>query len=172
MRRFFLLLLPLILILTGCGLAQKAADKVAEKAVEKAVETATGVSVDEKNGSVTIKGQDGQQINIQSSEAKLPDGFPIKVQPGGKVTTGTSMKADGKQSWIVEIAFDSDPKAVADYWEKAFADQGLKMSRTDSETDGEVTIILTGESEKQSTWTTLTWNKDDKGTVAIMFGDK
>jgi hypothetical protein len=168
MRRFFLLLLPLIIILSGCGLAQKAADKAAEKALEKA----TGVSVDEKNNSVTIKGQDGQSVTVQSTEAKLPDGFPLKVHSGGKVTSGSVMKSNGKQVFTVEIAFDKDPTAVADYYEKAMTDLGLKIDRMDSESNGEVTIMLSGESDKLSTWTTVNWTEQDKGKVALMIGDK
>lgn len=51
------MLLLLVMALTGCGLANKAAEKAAETVAEKAVETATGVSVDQKNNAVTIKGQ-------------------------------------------------------------------------------------------------------------------
>lgn len=172
MRRLGLLLLAMALVLSGCGLVSKAVDKASEKAVEKAVETATGVKVDESNNSVTFKGQDGQSVTIQNEEAKLPEGFPFKAHAGGKVTSGSSMKSNGKVSWIVEIAFDGEVGPVGDYYEAEFKKLGIEVSRTDADNNGDKTVILTGESEKQSTFTTITWTKDEKGKVALILGDK
>lgn len=172
MRWLGLLLLSVALLLSGCGLVSKAVDKASEKAVEKAVEKATGVSVDQNGNSVTVKGQDGQSVTIQNTEAKLPEGFPIKAHSGGKVASGSSMKANGKTSWVVEIDFDSDIKPVADYYEKAYKDLGIAVNRMDTDSNGDLTVLLSGESDKLTVYSTITWTKDEKGKVAIILGDK
>jgi predicted small lipoprotein YifL len=175
MRRLGIIVpLLLVMTLTGCGLAGKAAEKAADTVAEKAVEKATGVSVDQKNNSVTIKGQDGEQLTIKSNEdGKLPTGFPLPLYKGGKVLSSSTMTTNDKKGYTVEMEFDADPKTVADFYEKAMKDRGIELTRMDSEQDGEVNIALTGASDKESVFGTISRLKDaQKTTFTVMWGDK
>lgn len=167
------LLSVLVLALAGCGLAEKAADAVAEKAIEKAVETATGVSVDSSNNSVTIKGQDGKEMTIEASdEGKLPEGFPLPVYKGGRVTTSATMSSEGKKGWTLEIEFDADPVTVGDFYENVLKEQGLNVTRTDSESEDETFVTLIGASETHSAFITITSYEKGKAVASMMYGDK
>jgi predicted small lipoprotein YifL len=165
MRRLGIIVpLLLVMTLTGCGLAGKAAEKAADTVAEKAVEKATGVSVDQKNNSVTIK---------SNEDGKLPTGFPLPLYKGGKVLSSSTMTTNDKKGYTVEMEFDADPKTVADFYEKAMKDRGIELTRMDSEQDGEVNIALTGASDKESVFGTISRLKDaQKTTFTVMWGDK
>ncbi len=172
MRKFAVALALLAMVLSGCGLAEKAADKVAEKAAEKAVEAATGVKVESDKNSVTVKGKDGEQVTFSNSEdGKIPEGFPLPVYRGAKVLSGSDVKSEGKTLWVVELQVKGDVTDVADFYEKAFQERGFEISRTDTDTDGEKMSLLMGESDKESTMTTIN-SEDGVVTIGIMIGDK
>ncbi|MFZ5827939.1 MAG: hypothetical protein ACOY94_26845 [Bacillota bacterium] len=171
MRKSLALLLGfMMLIFTGCGLAEKAVEKAAEKAVEKA----TGVSVDEKGNSVTIKGQDGKSVTFEGQDnGKLPEGYPLPMVPGGKVVSSSKMSSDGKVGWIVGIEFKGDVKAVADLHENALKKLNVKVTRSEVEEDGHMTIMLMADGEKQSGIITIESDtKTGEGSVNVMFGDR
>ncbi len=172
MRKILALVLAgALLALTGCGLAEKAVEKATEKAVEKA----TGVSVDSKGGSVTLKGKDGETLTIDAeSGGKLPEGFPFQLYPGAKVNSSSRMTADGKASYVVEIGFKGEAAPVADFYEKAISEKGIEdMSRTESESNGTVDIFLTGDSETEGGFITITVDtKTEEGTASFIWGAK
>jgi hypothetical protein len=172
MRGVGLLLLPLIVFLAGCGLVDRAVDKAAETAVQKAVETATGVQVDENNGSVTIKGPDGKELQVTSAEGQLPEGFPFELHKGAKVVGSSVLTTDGKKAWTAQAEFEGEVKLVADYYEGLFKSLGVEVTRMDTNADGEQMVMLTGESGKLSVWTTISLPKDAPGTVTMIVGDK
>lgn len=174
MRHVATLLLPLLLLaLAGCGLAEKAVEKATEKAVEKAVEQATGVKVDEQNNSVTITGQDGKELTIKSSEdGKVPEGFPLPIMKGGKLNTSAEMTSDGKKGWTAEMEFTAGPKEVADFYEQAVKERGMKVTRTDTNSEGSVDIVLMGESDTQTAFITVSKYEDEATILTVMWGDK
>lgn len=161
----------LALAVSGCGVT----DRLAEKAVEEAVESATGVEVDQEGESVTIKGQDGEAVTFTAeAEGKLPEGFPFPLMPGGKVNSSSKVTSNGKLAFFVEIRFQGDAKAAGDFYEKAMKDIGVaEVSRTDSESNGEVTVFMMGENQTQTGTITVMMPADaGEGSVAFMWGDK
>ncbi|HEY3374153.1 MAG TPA: hypothetical protein VGK02_03705 [Candidatus Aquicultor sp.] len=116
------LLIAALVICVGCG-------NIAEQATKKAVENATGVKVDEKNGSVNIKTDKGE-ATISGSESKVPDGFPkdFPIYDGVKITSGLKTEAEGKTSFQVTFETSDDVKKVVDFYKKALADNGYKIS--------------------------------------------
>lgn len=80
------LIVSLTFVLAGCG-------NIAEKAVEKAIEKGTGTEIDtDRDGNVTIKGQDGES-NFQVGEGtSIPDDFPkdVPLPKGGKLMGSTT----------------------------------------------------------------------------------
>jgi hypothetical protein len=77
-------------VLAGC-------DQIIGNAVKGAVEQQTGVKVDEKGGTVSVQGKDGESMTIGGTQdGKLSEGFPTEfpqytgatVKTSAKVTTG------------------------------------------------------------------------------------
>lgn len=173
MRKYLALLLAVaVAALAGCGLAEKAVEKATEKAVEKA----TGVSVDEKSGTVTVKGKDGETVTItgETGSKKMPEGLPLPQFPGSKITSTSRVASSGKTMYMVEQEFKGDAVAAADFYEKALKDLGVKdASRTESESDDEFNVLLMGENEKQAGSVVIDFNTATKeGTIAIIWSDK
>lgn len=174
MRTVAAWLLPLLMLaLTGCGLAEKAAERAAEEAAERAIEAATGVKVDQDGNSITIKGQDGEETTITApDEGKLVEGFPLPVYEGGKVLSSAVFSSDSKKSWTAGFEFTVDPKAVADYYETVLKGKGVKVIRTDSNSNGSVDIMLMVDSDTVSGWIAVSKYPDSPTTANIMWGDK
>lgn len=176
MKRILVLGVTLLALalLSGCGVADRIVENATEKAVGNLVEQATGVSVDEDEGTVTIKGKDGEQVEISGTEGKLAEGFPLPLYDGAKVNSSGRMSVNGKTSYTAEIAFGGDATAVADYYEKVMKERGIEeVNRIESDSDGELIIILTGESPSETGWITVTFDKAAKeGSVAFIYGDK
>jgi len=159
------------LALTGCGLA----DRMIERGVEKAIESATGVSVDEDGGTITFTGEDGEQVTLSgsSAEGKLIDGFPLPIYDGAKVVSSGRLSANNRTNYSAELSFTGDAQAVADFYEKVLKEQGAEVNRTQLDADGEVTILLSGQSETKSGWITVIRNEaEESGTANLLWGDK
>ena len=81
-------LLAAILPLGGCGIKKKAEQAIAEKIVEKAL----GDNVDIKGDTVTVKGEDGEELTIGGG--KWPDNDLAKKIPEfkkGKIATSATV---------------------------------------------------------------------------------
>ncbi len=84
MKRFLVLFLTALLIfsLVGCGIKQK----MEEKAAEQFLESIGGGNVDIEGDSVTIKGEDGSEVTMGSTEWPTSDlSKAIPVFSAGKI---------------------------------------------------------------------------------------
>ncbi len=83
LRRMIAILLCLIIMLSmsACGVKQKLNEKIAEKITEGVLEKVAGdgTDIDIKNGEMTIKGDDGQEISFGTSE--WPEGGAADLIP-------------------------------------------------------------------------------------------
>lgn len=163
-----------VLMLSGCGLAQRAVERATEEAVGKAIESATGVSVDEDEGTVTIKGSDGEEVQLSGTEGKLAEGFPLPLYQGAKVNSSARMSASGKSSYTADITYAADTNEVANFYEAELKKLGIaEVARIESDNGSEFMVILSGESDTASAWITLNWQKESKsGSLAIIYGEK
>jgi len=103
--------LAVILPLGGCGIKKKAEQAISEKIVEKAL----GDEVDIKGDTVTVKGEDGEEITVGGG--KWPDTDLAKKIPefkNGKIATSAfqdnnimvimdEVKADDFEAYLKEI---------------------------------------------------------------------
>ncbi len=126
MRVKILLLAALALVLSGC-----------QQVADKAVEQATGIKVDQKGESVTIKGKDGEVVTFS---AKLPDelkDFP--VPQGFDHAEGSFGAMSAKKSERVATAVwrgKTAVETVVQFYKKGIADKGWKEESTFSTGDG------------------------------------
>ncbi len=97
---------------SSCGNTdEKVAEKSSEKIAEKLIENATGNDVDidvDKNGetgSITIKGDNGEEVTISTNGNEIPDNFPSDIYlPGGDIASvGTINSGEGD---IITIVFN------------------------------------------------------------------
>lgn len=163
----------------GCGLAgravESATERVIQSATEKIVEGASGISVDVDDGSITITGPEGQAITLSgdSAEDRLVAGFPLPVYDGAKVVGSGRVTTNGKTTYSAELSFTGDAMAVADFYEEALKEMGIEVSRSEMEIDGEIMVMLSGESETRSGLITITRKESEKaGTANLLIGDK
>ncbi len=163
-----LYLISILAILTfsvsSCGNNdEKVADKTSEEIAEKIIESATGNKVDvNKNGetgSVTIKGDNGEEVTISSNGNDIPDDFPSDIYlPEGKISSvGTINSEEGDIITIVlnvkestdKIAEKILKKMKANGWKSEMnmttGEGGLQMYSKD---DNSLTVTIGSENNK------------------------
>lgn len=147
-----ILLATMLLLVVGCG---KSDEKTTVKTPDGSV-TVEGekMTVQTDKGKTTIETGKGT-TRIQSKEGTvtlgentIPDGFPLSLMRGAKVEHGTHMTPpDGREIFQVGAKIPAATKEVADFYEKALKDKGLKVSRTEQTNDETQMVMLVGESE-------------------------
>lgn len=134
------------------------------------------VNQDGSGGSVSIKTDQGTvEVNAGDgkSDAKLPDGFPLKVMAGAKIDSSLKSTANGRQGYTVSLISQKEPAAIADFYEAELKGLGEKVQRNELSADGAVTITLAGDGDKDNGWITITREKDQKDvTIGIFWGQK
>lgn len=166
-----------------------------EWAAEKLIEKATGISVDEKDGSVTFrskdgeltvsdkdgeavlvaKGKDGETLRVGGAEGKLPEGFPLPVADGAKVENSVSKGKGAERHFVVTL---SSPAAatgrIADFYERELKRKGLEVERSNFEVDGALSVSMTGRGEGDvSAAVTIFANQgDDNALISVSWEQK
>lgn len=130
------LIVAAALALAGCGKArEKIADKIAEKAAqkiaEKAIEKQSGgkVKADLAGNKVTIKGEKGEEVNMDGSgKAQLPEGFPKDVYVLEGAAMNTTARQENQYTVLMTSSEDQD-KVLKTYKEK-LAKNGWKETNS------------------------------------------
>lgn len=130
-----LVLVVLALTATGC-------QAIAEKAVKGTLESATGVKVDQTGDSVTIAGEDGQQVTIGGDKSSLPEGMPSDF-PVYSGTIAGSTKADTTDATAYTYSITTaDPAAtVADWYKSELAAGGWDVQNSVQGTSGDTVTM-------------------------------
>lgn len=109
-----------VLGLTGC-----------EKAAEEAVEDAAGVDVDNDDGSVTIEGDDGASITMDTEAAELPEGYPDDAPVyDGKLEAAWEATQDDSTSYSLSMTTKDGVEEVVDWYKDALQDEGWTITQT------------------------------------------
>jgi len=182
LKKSYLVLVALlsVAVLAGCGLAKRAVEGVADKAAgaiaEKVVEETMGISVDEKEGTVTIKGvgEDAQDLTISGGSGKVVEGFPLPIYPGtevkdtGKLSTGEYATYTGE--FIIKADFDD----LVEFYENAMKERGVaEVTRLEASDGGWKEMMLMGQSETESGTIDIQWEESTGAAmVTILWGDK
>lgn len=161
-----------------------------EWAAEKLIEKATGISVDEKAGTVTfkskegefkisdkgeetviaIKGKDGEEVRIGGSDKKLPEGFPLRLVDGATIASSMSMGKGKNESFVVALEAPArSHDRIAEFYERELQAKGVEVERARFELDGSVTISLTGTAEGGVSTSVSVWadGEGSKTTATI-----
>jgi hypothetical protein len=155
LRALFALQLVVVLLVSGCA-----------QAAQTVVEKTTGVQVNQKGDTVTVKGKDGEQVTISS---KLPDElktFPVpqgfSLETSGSMSSGDGNLATG--SWKGKASVQD----VAAFYKKTMTDQGWKEEYTFSADDASQASY-----SKDGQLANVTMSKEDSGsTVTVLLTKK
>jgi len=166
--RFWTVVLSVVLVVTmfaasGCGAIAK-----------KAVEGATGVSVDEDDGSVTIKGEDGSESTIESGEGKLADNFPDNVPVyDGTIGDSTGFSSGGVDQWTASITTPDSIDDVKAFYVDELAQEGwtITFDMDSNDSSGDRTVAYSAESGNLSLTVTIGTGEDET-EIAILVGTK
>ena len=127
-----------LIVLSGCGFL-----------AQKAVEGATGVKVDQGNGSVTVQGSNGGSATVQ--QGKIPDGFPADFAVySGSIKMGNRVQSPDGTLYQVTIETADDPKTVADWYDEKLKTAGWTIdSRNDVNSNGKAASTIIAKKDKQ-----------------------
>ncbi len=156
----------------GCGNNdEKAAEKTSEEIAEKIIENATGnkvdlnVDKDGDKGSITIKGDNGEEITISSNGNEIPDNFPsdIYLVKGEIVSVGTINSGEGDIITIV-VTVEEESTEISKIILKEMKAKGWKNEMNMTSGDGGMQMY-----SKDDNSLTITMGKDnDKTQVSYM----
>jgi len=134
MTKFNLLIVVAVffLSLSACS-SGKSDEEKAEDMTESIIEMATGkdvdvnISEDSESGSITLKGEDGEEVSFSANETELPDDFPsdIYIVKGTIQGVGAMSSADG-QVVTFGVLTDKDFSEVAAKLKKEMESNGWK----------------------------------------------
>lgn len=129
-KSIFIGALALPLLGASCfNLQASVTDKLAEQATEKILEGATGTKDVEINGDeVSIVGDDGQTINIGSSQ--LPEDFPkaVPLYSGATVEASFSTGSGEEGVWTVTFSSTDPVTTVNNFFKDALAEDGWETT--------------------------------------------
>lgn len=166
--RFWRLVLSVALV--AAMFATVGCDAIARKAVEGA----TGISVDESDDSVTIKGEDGSETTVNSGEGKLADGFPDSIPVyEGTVGDSAGMTANGASTWTASIT-TSDSIDEVKTWYKDELEAGgweITFDMDSNDSSGDRTVAYSAESGDLTLTVTIATGEDET-EIAILAGTK
>lgn len=173
-----ILLVLMFLSVVGCGRSE---EKTTVKTRGGTVKVeGEKVTIQTDKGKATIESK-GNSTRIQTDEGTIsvgdsdvPDGFPLPVISGAKVEHGAHMTSpDGGEVFQLSIAVPTPVKQLAEFYEKAFRDKGLKVTRNEQTSDEAQMVMLFGESEKvQATVTVIQEAGADQPNATISWSLK
>lgn len=139
-----------IVPMTGC-----------QSAAEKATKGATGVEVDTDDNKVTVTGEDGEQVEIQSGD-ELPDEFPddVPMYDDAKIMASNKYSAEGKTTFTVAYEVSADVKDVFDWYKE-------ELQKDDWKIEGESLVTA----QDQSTGAMGATKGERQANVAVTAGD-
>lgn len=101
-----------------------------QRAVERAVEGATGVKVDQKGESVTVTGDDGEELTISGKGGSLPDDWPsdIPVYPGVELVSSSSMRIGDSAHMTVAWTTSDDVNDAYEWYRDKLPSAGWEIT--------------------------------------------
>ncbi len=117
-----------------------------QSVAEKAVEEATGVKVDEDEGSVTIEGEgdDGESVTISGEEGSVPEDFPDDAPLYDATVVGSSSFQSGESvNHSVTLQTKDSIDDVAAFYQDELESEGWEIEGTfNTEADGEAATMI------------------------------
>lgn len=153
-----------IVLAASVGLALAGCQQVAQKAVEQT----TGVSIDQKGDSVTVKGKDGETVNFSSEmPAELKD---LPVPAGLKFDGSGSMSANGDKLAVANYKGKGALQPIVDHYQKTLPGLGWKEESNIMTDTGGLLSFSSTKSSADSLTVSFNKGEGDAVEVSLMFG--
>jgi hypothetical protein len=95
-----------------------------------------GVKINGNNGTVTVKGKNGDEITAGNTQT-LPKDFPSQVPVyKGTIVSSSKLTTDGKTGWTVAITTGDNFTKVSDALTQSFSTNGWTASMDNKSADG------------------------------------
>ncbi len=102
------------LFIFGCGnneeeISKKTSEILAEKIIENSTGADIDINQDGEQGSITIKGEDGEEVTFSGGTKEMPDNFPddIYVAEGEIISSGSIKSGEGE---VITLVIGTDSK--------------------------------------------------------------
>ena len=159
----------LLLIVSVMAIFAFGCKSISEKASEKMVESIIGhdadIEVDEDgNGTITIKGEDGEEITLSSNTNEIPDNFPSDVyMVDGEIVVASSVNTGGGDLITVSLFTDGEPNEVGKEITKNMEKEGWKTEM--NTVTPEASMLIFSKDKKGATITIGV----DEGKTAVSY---
>lgn len=150
---------------------------VFKKGAEGFIGAATGDKVKIDDGEVTIKGEDGADLKVNTgSSAKLSEGFPksdVPVYKGAKIESSSDITVEGSTAYTVVLSTKDSVSDVMEFYKSKLSSGDWKKSFSSNSSYGS-TSNFTSESKKMAVTITASDDKDEANTsitLSVRVGD-
>lgn len=125
-----------------------------------------GVNIDTNNGTIDVKGEDGDSASI--GNAKVPSGFPssVPIYPGSKVVA-SSKGSDGTE-FTVFLTTTDQKSTVESYYQSELKKSGWVSDTSSSSVDLGFASGAKYTKDGQQLLVTVAQDKDNKGTAITL----
>ena len=128
------------------SLTEKASEKISEKVLESVIGHDAEIELDEDgSGTITIKGENGEEITLSSNTQKIPDNFPSDVYlVKGEIIAASSVNTGGGD--LITISMNTDEKAsiLVEDIAKNMKDNGWSLQMNTSTPEASILIFSKG----------------------------
>ncbi len=136
-------------------------------AAERIFERTTGISVDEEGERITVTGEEGEEMQIETGSASLPTGWPgdMPVYANADIENSTSYTTGEGTQFSIGLSTSDSFEGVFDWYRSELVGEGWTIENEVSmETDGARSGHLYASKGSMESYT---WFSEENGGVTI-----
>lgn len=164
MKKVNLLLIASVMAIFTIG-CKSITEKVSEKVIESAIGHDADIEIDKDgNTTLTVKGEDGEEVTLSANSNEIPDNFPSDIYfVKGEIIVVSSMNTSGGDIITVSMYVDGEPAELSKDIIKNMKENGWKTEMNTS--TPEASMIVFSKDKKGATITI----GDDDGKTAVSY---
>lgn len=142
--------------------------KGAERLVENATQGSVKVDINKDGGETTIKGDDGEQMKINTSAKDLPKDFPkqVPLYKGASLKNVSTYSYGDVKSYAVTYETKDDLEKVFEYYKSAMTTDEWQVSATNITNDESASV--TGKNEAAELFVSVYMYHEDNATIIAL----
>lgn len=158
----FLVIAVMAIFISGC---KNITEKISEKAVESVLGEDADVEIDKDgNATITVKGEDGEEVTLSTNAQEIPDNFPSDIYLAeGEIIVVSSVNTGGGDMITVSMYVKQKPADLTKEIIKNMAKNGWETKMNTS--TPEASMLVFSKDKKGATITI----GDDDGKTAISY---
>jgi hypothetical protein len=169
----YIVISVLVLSLAACGSSDKDTTKMTVDGKDVTIEK----SGDGDNATISMKGENGEAVNIATGGAAAGGAMPagVAAYPGAKSVMNMSGNEGGKTGGMAVLETSDSPDKVLAFYKAEAAKLGMtsNVSETKTSTDGAASYSYAAKSsDKKSGLMVTIAQKDGKTSITLMGGQE